>query len=174
MTKTHNILVCLVLLFAMPGCQAPPIWEPGNDPIRVWAQDEVVWNAVVIACERWGIIEGFGCMRTSRGSSDVEVVTGDVIGAVAVSDAWKRWDGVWDYRVTLDYTLTDFTIKDAEERLLLSMTHEIGHLLGMWFHLEEGPAVMEAWPSSSVPTTLDLEALPFEVVAEDSIGDKNR
>jgi hypothetical protein len=156
MNKTLYTLFALLLV----SCEAPPAWEPGNSALRIWTVDDKTWEAISVACDRWGVV-GVECLRsTNRSNTNVHVLLRDVpIGrAEAYADGTPGWDLLWHYEIHFEPQLFDKPL----EYVYGLATHEFGHLLGSWGHVAEGPAVMTATPSSDVPTTIDLDSLPFE------------
>lgn len=139
------VLVCLAAACEPPAREPTSVesWRPGDAPLRFWAENDVAWSVTKTGCDRWAVIS-LQCERSDRASADVHVGVLD-IGSIA--RAWIGDDGMSH----LDY--------DKASLGWPSGAHEIGHLLGMWGHIDDQSALMYFATGSEVPTSLDLDQL---------------
>jgi predicted Zn-dependent protease len=156
-----NILIVATL--ALVACEPPPAWEPGDSAMTVWASSDGVWLAVKEGCDAWAMTT-LTCVRvTDRSAATVEATMEDARGTAA-ADTSYHLEGVssWDYdiRITVE---TMYAGAKEPAYLRTVMAHEVGHLLGIWEHLEDGPVLMSAGVGAPEPTTADIDALPFSI-----------
>jgi predicted Zn-dependent protease len=175
---TRTILLAIALLAA--ACTVPPAWEPGDPPLTFSVDSDRTAELVLMGCAPWAEAVGLECAIAARGD-----------GASVVVDAYQAeldhyGDGVrgysrtrpcgflWtdrSYMMVLDvatYALMDGDLHDPEnaeamlDKAAAISAHEIGHLLGIWDHVE-GPALMDIQVSAYYVTPRDLDALPWAV-----------
>lgn len=142
-------LLALAIVALASACSPPPAWQPGDGPLTFWTLDDVAWSEIERGCSAWEMT-GLRCERVEYGRERVQVRI-DPAAAYTRTTYRVQSDGTdleWGYFVVLHEI--DSGAKAA---------HEIGHLLGLWEHLDEGPAVMTSSPTSGEPTTADLDAL---------------
>jgi hypothetical protein len=163
----HSALVVLAIVLAA-ACEPLPAWIPGDAPLPIWVPPDQggVWLITLEGCDAWRAT-GLECVREERRSDAVvEVIMGDATGTAA-ADSTYAWqiDGHWEYEVTVDPNTMRAAASGNSAYARTVLAHEIGHLLGIWGHLEEGPALMTAGTSAPGPTALDFAALPFSYEA---------
>jgi hypothetical protein len=152
------------LVTAAAACDPPPAWQPGDAPLRVWTSQPEAWDAVEAACSRWGFT-GLTCVPAKdRDDADVEVEVVDrsqqkssgTGGETDYSIGLTRWH--YETRLTRDLFTKPHV--NGQELVRAVMTHEFGHLLGMWEHLPDGEqAIMTPSCGPYVITQLDMDYL---------------
>jgi hypothetical protein len=147
------------------GCflaDPPPAWAPGDAPMQLHVKDDDLWLVMEEACVSWAVV-GLECERVAQDCDD----------AIVVSWASERWWGptgkayagfewntsAWGWDITIDF-LREF--RDTERMPYLA-AHEIGHVLGIWDHVDDPGALMFGTPIVTTPQEIDLAALPYDL-----------
>lgn len=146
----------IILALAFSACTAPPGWEPGNQPMHVWAATDEAWELAQVACDRWAMT-GLTCVREAdRDQADLAwrighpSCAGEGCGALTTRDQGIL--GGWQYHTAI---LEGRPLEETRQ----TAAHEMGHVLGIWDHLHEGGVLMNPAAESPVPTSADLDAL---------------
>ena len=145
-----------VFALVLAACEPPPAWMPGDPPLALYVPDDGAWAAMAEACEIWSMT-GLVCRRASY-EDDVAVrvaIAAPENPAAAGQTTWRVETARdmslrWSYHVTLRPDFREYPS---------TAPHELGHLLGLWDHLEEEGTLMHRNSHSDVPTDADLDAL---------------
>jgi hypothetical protein len=162
-------LLPLLLLSAI-AC-VTPAWEPGDPPLTFTVDSDRTGELVLMGCALWadaGI--GLECELVAQGG-DVGVTRAE-LGDHGAYSKTKPCGFLWtdrSYNMRIDpftYALMDADVLDplraeaARDRATAIVAHEIGHLMGIWDHLD-GPALMDESGSTDRVTPADIRALPW-------------
>ena len=149
-------LCAAAALFLLVACSPPPAWQPGDEPLAIHAEDGEAQWAASVACYRWAMT-GLECRFVDRASD--ATVTWRIVAA-ATCNPGHHCTGATDYAYGLDgWSYETQQQRDGSDQMARIATHELGHLLGLWEHLDDPAALMQRAPSADGPTSLDLDAL---------------
>jgi len=147
----HKALGLLLIALAIAACEAPPAWRPGDDPLVYWAPDDRAGELFAQGCAAWGPSVGLACTVTDDWrDATVEIIVepGDMIDGAAAARTWTRVEADGNAYFT---AFAETRLDDANGPAIAA--HEVGHLLGLWEHLDDPGALMDghAMPAARGP-----------------------
>lgn len=150
-------LVLSVLFASACSIEPPAAWEPGDAPLTYSTWDDRAAEAFRLGCEQW-TMTGLTCERAPIGKGKIRlyVMPTDESSASASThyEFIVDFDPNWAYSVTFDEAVVNHPVLAHQNG-----GHEVGHLLGLWEHIEHGPALLTSHVTSQDVTTTDLDAL---------------
>jgi hypothetical protein len=148
-----------------------PAWKPGDPPLTFTVDSDRTGELVLMGCALWadaGI--GLECRLVAQGGA-VDAYRAE-LGDHGAYSTTEPCGFLWtdrSYSMRIDpftYALMDADVLDpanaerALDRAAAIAAHEIGHLMGIWGHLD-GPALMDESGSTDRVTPADVRALPW-------------
>lgn len=144
------------------ACTPAPAWMPGDPPLEIWAPDGAVWAQMERGCAAWAPAVGLKCVRAAdREAAFVTASIGDPeVGVRAATEAtpdvggWSLWE--------LEYHVKFRGAEYLEADVAFVAAHEVGHVIGVWHHLDEPGCLMSGGFNgigSATPTAADVDRL---------------